>query len=287
MNRIIKILNSFVIDNFFIAICSIGMVFSTFLLNNIPLTLSPFIVFLALSTYLLYNFHRISFYLDFSRWRKFFDSMMKVNLGIAEKLFFIISISGILICIFQIHPRIYPYLLPLAFLAISYSVPLFGKGGSKRKLREFYLIKTPVLAAVWGFTTTIIPLVEYNISLESSFVGLQIISRTLFVFALCIPFEMRDMEIDKKNNIRTLAVICGLKNTRLIGLGIVALEIITHHLMVPLSSASIYALDLSSLVAMFLILIQNEKRSPFFYKLYVDGNMLIRFIFLFIAIKTQ
>jgi 4-hydroxybenzoate polyprenyltransferase len=283
MSLLRKLFNGFVFGNFFISLCTLSMIFTTFLMNDLPLRLTPFTLFLTFSTYMLYNFHRVSFRLNYSSSGDFLKSILSERLPVIEKIFWIISFLVIVACAFLLSARVYICFIPLAFLAVSYSVPLYKRRGKKIRLLEIFFIKTPVLAGVWGATTTIIPLVEQGMSISTGFVMLQLASRCLFIFALCIPFEMRDLETDRKNNVRTLAVIFGRKNTMITGCTVILIELFLHHLMNSLSMKSILALDASSIIALILILQQNSLRKPLYYKFYIDGTMVVRFLFLYLA----
>jgi 4-hydroxybenzoate polyprenyltransferase len=262
------------------------MVFTTFLMNGVPIHLSPFSVFIFFSTYLLYNFHRISFKINYSGIHNIIKSFIEVGLSSFEKITLIISVIAMLISFVFMKFSVLLVLFPLGLLSLSYSVPLIRLPRKRVRLLELYAIKTPALGLVWGITTTLIPLVEQNISLHSPFVYMQILSRSLFVFALCVPFDIRDMENDRRNNVKTIPVLIGKTTTKLIGIFTVIIELITHHFM-QLPVHMIYALDLSSVVALFLLIIQSDKKGPYFYKFYIDGTMLVRFVFLFIAIHTR
>ena len=279
-----RLFNDFIFGNLFIALCAVGMVFSTFLMNGLQICLTPFTVFITMATYLLYNFHRFSFKLNFYDLKKLKFSARGIIIKPMEKGCYIISSIVMIGSVFLLHQSIFPFLFPLALLTLSYSIPFIKVKNNKIRLSEIPIVKTPVLALVWGLSTTIIPLVEQNISLSSSFIWLQVISRSLFIFALCIPFEIRDLAADKSKNIRTLPVIYGIKTTKIIGMLIVFLEIITHHLMPVISVSSIIALDISSLVALLWIIRRDYTTGIYFYKFLVDGTMLVRFVFLFIAI---
>jgi 4-hydroxybenzoate polyprenyltransferase len=282
-----RLFNDFVFGNFFIALCSAAMIWTTFLLNGIPVKVTPFTVFLSIATYLLYNFHRISYRIDFSGLRKFFLSLNKIHFTRNEKLFYVFSFVAMFACIFLLNFHILYLMIPLTLLALSYSIPMISMRKKKITLPELPLIKTPVLALVWGVTTTLVPVIEQNISFNTSFIWLQVFSRCLFIFALCIPFELRDVEIDKLKNIRTFPVIFGIKAAKIWGSVIILLELLTHHLMHSLSSSAVLVLDLTSLLAFFWIILQNNRREPYFYKFLIDGTMLIRFLLLFIVINLK
>ena len=279
------LIETIVFGNFFIALCSLAMLWSTLLMNDLPLSITPLTVFIFFSTYLLYNFHRISFKLNYSSFTELILSFRNITLKKSELWFYAISLCGLLITFFYLHNNLYIFLFPLAFLSISYSIPVFRRREKSIRLLDVFLVKTPALGIVWGLTTTILPLVEQNISLSTPFVWLQVLSRCLFIFVLCLPFEMRDLEGDRKKGITTVPVMFGLNATIYAGAILIAIEIISHHLMRPISVTSAYALDISSLIALFLVIRQKKATSPYYYKLHVDGTMLIRFILLFIAIR--
>ena len=279
-----RLFNDFIFGNLFIALCAMGMVFSTFLMNGFPISLTPFTIFITMATYLLYNFHRFSFRINIYDVKKIKIINDEIILSSIEKVFYIIASAVLIGSLFFLKQQIFLILLPLVLLTLSYIFPFIKLNNRLITLGEIPLVKTPVLALVWGISTTVIPLMEQNINLSSSFIGLQVLSRTLFVFALCIPFEIRDIIKDKSKNIRTLPVIHGIKVTKIIGVLIVVLEIYMHHLMPVISSSSVIALDISSLVALLWIIQRDQTNGVYFYKFLVDGTMLVRFIFLFIAI---
>ena len=279
-----RLFNDFIFGNLFIALCAMGMVFSTFLMNGLPISLTPFTIFITMATYLLYNFHRFSFRINIYDDKKIKIFNNEIILSSIEKTFYIIASSVLIGSLFFLKQQIFLILLPLVLLTLSYIFPFIKLNNRLITIGEIPLVKTPVLALVWGISTTVIPLMEQNINLSSSFIGLQVLSRTLFVFALCIPFEIRDIIKDKSKNIRTLPVIHGIIVTKIIGVLIVVLEIFMHHLMPVISSSSVIALDISSLVALLWIIQRNQINGVYFYKFLVDGTMLVRFIFLFIAI---
>ncbi len=281
-----SIFNEFVFGNYFIAACALGMIFSTYIINELPLQFTSSAIFVTSATYLLYNFHRHSFHIDYSDTKSIIKTVKVIRLKFSERAGYLFAVLLLIIELFRLPENVFPYLIPLALLAIAYSAPLIKINGKKLRLKEVYFVKTPVIALVWALTTTIIPLVEQNISLLSSFVFWQIVSKTLFIFALCIPFEMRDMEIDRKNNVSTLAVVHGRKFTLVFGVIIIFLEIISPHLMSPLPARLIFALDITSVVALLFIINQNSNRSPFYYKFFVDGTMILRFILLFILARA-
>lgn len=276
-----KFFNDFIFGNYFIALCATGMVFTTFLMTGTTIHVTPFTILITLATFLLYNFHKLSFNLDYSGGKKLIASSKRLSFKSSEKISFVVA--GILLMVslpFQ-KTHVLPYLLPLVILSFLYSVPLIKWRNKKIRLLEVFLIKTFILAFVWALATTIIPLLEENIEITSTFITQQVLSRMLFIFALCIPFEMRDLLKDKENNVKTLPVIFGMTVTKVTGFVVILIEIILHHLMKEIPFASIISLDISSLIALYWIFRQEKNKNPYYYKFLVDGTMLLRFGFMF------
>src|SRR5688500_7096741 len=113
-----------------------AMIFTTYIINDLPIIFTPFTIFVTAATYLLYNFHRHSFHLDYSNQKSFIASLEKIDLKISEKLMYSISAVILIVYLFRLPLHIYPYLIPLALLAISYSAPLISRKKKKVRLLE-------------------------------------------------------------------------------------------------------------------------------------------------------
>lgn len=104
--------------------------------------------------------------------------------------------------------------LPIATIGICalMAVPAFlyflpALPGRRKRLRDFGLLKIIVLTSVWTVATAILPMVSSNTSvLHYPF---EIALRFIFIFALCVLFDIKDMQTDKANNINTLPHITG------------------------------------------------------------------------------
>jgi hypothetical protein len=276
-----SVIDGFVFRHFFIALCAAAMVFSTFILNGLPIAFSPFTIFLVAATFLIYNFHAHSFFLDYSSLNKFIASFKKLNISFSFLLLYFIALFIALFETTFFEKELMLFLIPLTIMTLLYSIPAWGLK-NKVRIRESFFVKLPVIGLVWSLTTVIIPLVEQNIALSSPFVIKQIVCRFLFVFALCVPFEIRDLEVDQSQNVKTLPSVLGITATKLLGVFMLLLEMFLHHTMeIPL--ALMVALDLSSIFALLWIVVLKNKMGTYFYKLFVDGTMVLRFVFIYLA----
>ena len=277
-----RIFESLFLENFFIACCAAALVLATFIINDLPVKLTTYSVFLFSSTFLVYNFHYLSFKIVFSTPKALINSALKIQMKTSLKIFLPISIGVSVILFFYLNFISCLLIFLLGAFAVAYSIPIIKWQNTRLKLREISIVKTPLIALVWGITTGLIPILEQNIRIDFSFGLMQVLCRSLFIFALCIPFEMRDLEKDKKSGIGTIAVIYGIKNSKIAGLFIGICAIIIHHLM-PLSFLTMLSLDLAATTAMIWIVMQNVFDGKYFYKIFVDGTMLLLFILLLTA----
>lgn len=96
----------------------------------------------------------------------------------------------------------WPWLAAIAFVTFLYSAPKIPYPVF-RMLRRIALGKTLFLTIVWTLATTLIPLVTTDSGWTLSF-WLFLTNRFLLVYAICILFDMRDREYDRKHGIRSL-----------------------------------------------------------------------------------
>ena len=96
--------------------------------------------------------------------------------------------------------------LLLGVVTFSYSLPLlpFGK---RRRIRDYGWLKIAVLSFVWTVVTAVLPIVHWG-KLPAAY-PVEIAVRLVFIFVLCMLFDMRDVLEDQRNNIHTLPAVVG------------------------------------------------------------------------------
>ena len=196
-----------------------------------------------------------------------------------------ISLIGIIISGLFIQPKTLLCFIPLALITLAYSVPVLKVKGKKKRLREIFLVKITTLALVWSFTTVTLPMIDNGIDLFTKSSVALFIQRFLFMFAICIPFEIRDMEQEKKWSNTTLPIYIGVKGSKLIGLLSLLIFIILVYLQFGKSLDEMnnnFALPLycSAVAASLLIIFSSQHRSKYYCRIFVDGTMQLQFILL-------
>ena len=287
MNQLRRIFDLFIFGNVFIGLCSVALVFNTFLINGFPIQLTSSVVLVFSSTWFYYNFHHHSHHLDFTSFVGFKISLRARHFNTLDYLMLFIPACGIIFSIVFVQLPVLIAFLLISFFSILYSIPLVMWNGRRRRLRESLFLKLPFLALSWAAVTVLIPLLEQEQAVDTGKILGQAFARALFIYGLCIPFEIRDHDSEKKWGTNTLPVVYGIKITKIVGILMLVLGIALRHLIpdpMRLSTDIIRALDLSFIVAMIWILSAKSNPSKYFCKFYVDGTMILQFIFVYLAI---
>jgi 4-hydroxybenzoate polyprenyltransferase len=96
------------------------------------------------------------------------------------------------------HPKVWPLVAVSLLLGIGYAQWPNGK-----PLRNRHWFKTLVVPLVWVFVTVVLP----GIAVPTSpiLLGMLALERFCFIFAITVPFDLRDAETDAAQGIKTIA----------------------------------------------------------------------------------
>ncbi|MBA3829702.1 MAG: UbiA family prenyltransferase [Taibaiella sp.] len=193
----------------FAACCAVGMCMATELLviKYIPLLFTSLHFLVFGSTLLVYNVHHIVKRSAASR-----SDIFRWSLQYKGWHFFF-SVLGVLMAgasLYRLSWKIWLGCVVLALLSFAYSLPLLPFTRRKR-IRDFGWIKILVLTSVWTIVTSILPLLYWGEPLSDY--PYEILLRFVFMFTLCVAFDVRDMQTDLDAGIHTLPNIIGLRNS--------------------------------------------------------------------------
>ena len=274
----------FLFSNIFLGLCVTSLVFETYfiLFHQIPELKYPF--FLFCSTLTLYCFHRI-YRFDFNADH---DQLSERHIWIKENriLFFTVfalAIIGILISIlFFISLKTVLYLSPIAAASFAYTVHCIPTSKGWIRLRDVPGIKIITISLVLGLTTVLLPVfIQDDLSLiKRPEVIMVFLRRVLFIFAITIPFDIRDVDYDEAQGTRTIPVVYGIamaKIIAIIALFIFFISAVVQYFLIP-NSNPYYSISLSISTGMSIlaILLTNEKRKDVYYSFFVEGMMLLQ-----------
>ncbi len=197
MNKYFQSAIHFVADsNLWIALCVFGFIAQSFIIYNVPIENSDawYLLFSFCNTYIIYNLHRI-----ITIPSKEVETLSGMHSLINQHKKWVytamlLSAIMVVICLFFISGQSIVALAVLGFIAVFYTFPLpFGI-----RLRDFGVLKPFIVATVWSFVAVLVPLANY-IQDDILNISLLWLNRFLFIVAITIPFDVRDLKFDKVN----------------------------------------------------------------------------------------
>ena len=198
-----------------------------------------------------------------------------------------ISISSLLISIYLLtYLSLWQiaYLSHLGLLTFWYLFPI-PLGFTKIKpLRKVPYLKIFIIAYVWVGSSFAMPLIEENGDwLNQQFLFL-FLERILFIFAITLPFDIKDLEDDMRMKLRTIPSKIGIKRTKWlsltclsVGAAIIGCYFSGNILWGMLAG---YALTITSIGFM------SSQKNELYYLGLIDGTMVIQFTTLWLALNT-
>ncbi|MGY3213409.1 UbiA family prenyltransferase [Mucilaginibacter sp. HD30] len=281
-----SVLNFLLFSNVFMALCAVAQALVTFHLLQTP-PLYSVLGLLFASTLGIYNFCILidkksdpqnSPYIRI-RWfyahHRLMVTITIVCMLCLVPLFFLISTQSRLLLIF------------LGVLSFAYGLPLFSVGDHKFGLRNIPGLKSFLITLVWTLSIVMLPILEAQdanqtaISMRDSMILLA--KRFLFIAALTIPFDIRDLFEDRKTNLRTIPVVWGEKNAYLFCQVLLAGYIVLLFLFRNNGfSTDFWALTTTALLTGWLIFKSGWQKDEYYYFFYLDGVLILQYLFLMI-----
>lgn len=163
----------------------------------------------------------------------------------------------------------------LGVLTVLYSFNLVPFTAGKR-LKDYGTIKISTLTILWVVITVILPVI--NKPVPTSLLFFLCFLRLLFLWILCLLFDIRDIAVDKKSGIKTLPVLMGGNKSRSvcyllnsIFLIFAIIFCIQHQDLVILN-----AYVICGAATFFIIRLTKTHNNPIFYLACVDGLMILQ-----------
>lgn len=191
----------------FAACCATGLCMATeeLIIGTIPQLFSTLHLLVFSSTLLVYNVHYLL---------KKSTPELSDRYGWSQQhkvwhyLLLAIGLVGCAAAAFYLSKSLLIACMILAVLSFSYSIPLLPFKDKKR-LKDFGWIKILVLTTVWTIVTTVLPILFHEQALSGY--PYDIAMRFVFMFTLCVAFDIRDMQTDMEAGIATLPNLIGIK----------------------------------------------------------------------------
>ena len=186
-------------------------------------------------------------------------------------LFFLISTGSKILLIF------------LAVFSLGSGLPLFSIGEQKFSLRNIPGLKLVMITLVWTMSCVLLPILEAQagqlatISMRDT--TILIAKRFLFIAALAIPFDIRDLFEDKQLGLKTIPVAWGEKNAYLfcqvLLIGYLVLLFLFRNMGF---TTDFWALSLSVVLTGWLIFKSKWEKNEYYYFFYMDGVLILQYL---------
>ena len=162
-------------------------------------------------------------------------------------------------------------------------MPVFNINSKKVGLRNFPYIKIFLIAIVWSMVITALPYFNsYDISQwkNSNFL-LLLLEQFLFIIAITLPFDVRDLKYDIEAKMKTIPIAIGVKKTIILAELLLLAFIGLKYYQYCLHQISLNQL-ISFAVVIFLsgvsLSFTRTKRAELFYSGIIEGTMILMYL---------
>ena len=283
MSFLKKIIDLVLYSNFWIAICAAAMVVQTQFVLTQQIQINALTGLVFFSTLFLYAIHRIigiSKVKDFLEMERFaVISKFKNHITI----YAVLAAIGGLYTFWQLENVLKLFLIVPAMISLGYVLPIFGK---KRRLRDFDQIKIVLIAVVWALITVVMVVLDqgenYFRNEQTHSFLLLTFERFCFVFAITIPFDIRDLKVDQATNVKTIPAMLGVQKSMYFAYFLVFMSMLSsvcsnvflgNEMGIIISQIIFYGLT------MYMISKTDKIVHDYFYSGLMDGTMLFSLLF--------
>ncbi len=204
-----RIFDFYIFSNIHVALAVFCLVKVTLLSYENHSNLIP--LFCLFSTIASYNLIRIFRVEEVQPW---FFEFIKRN----KFILVVLTVLSAIACLYFVYSFTFKtilWLLPFAIATLFYVNP-FAIKNQRLSLRYIALVKLFLIAISWAGVTVFIPLVQYEINIGFNEITI-FVQRFLFVMAITIPFDIRDIAYDKAA-LKTLPHVIGIQKSKWLGL---------------------------------------------------------------------
>lgn len=275
-----RVLDFYLFSNLHIAFCAVALVGVTQELFEFHLRTELY-VFVFCGTFFLYNLQRlpaafaeveIERVFKRHRWN---TGNRKLLLGIS-----VLAMVAAAYAFLRLYPRTQIIALIPAALSVAYAFPVIYWKKRWIKLREIPVIKIFIVGIVWGMSCVWVPAAA-----DASFphwtspeVMVWMVSCSLMIFAITVPFDIRDLHYDGEK-LKTLPAIFGVRKSIVIATGGMVLSLggifLADHLSTLVEFRHVLIYGVWTAVTCVVIAMSKPERHEYYYSFLIDGLLVV------------
>ena len=291
-NSLLRCFDFIIYGNVFIALCAAMSTYATgLIINSSYIAFAPkdssFIIhhlslpiFVGMATFFLYNLHKpVTYFLK----KQFIENQRFTRTKAFQRPLSTLSVLAVSYCVyyfFQLKITSQCVLILMAFLSLGYVLPILGNG---QRLRDIPYLKIFLIAIVWSVITVGLPFFELNNNTSTSHFLRLCVERSCFIFALCMPFDIRDMDWDSQTNVKTIPLSIGVEKAKILAILVLIVSLSIHYLgndKIMAHPIHDFKIIIVYTITTFMILKTHKNRSDYFFYVGVDGMILLRSLLL-------
>jgi len=175
-------------------------------------------------------------------------------------------------------------MIPMGIVALAYVMPIIRKNANKIRIREIGLWKIFLIAIIWSGMTVFLPAVHVNgFEQLSQPISWQLaLERTVFILAITIPFDIRDLINDAKKKVRTIPSVLGWKKSILLSIGLLVAFWALVHLRIGIHNPLLIGYGIATAITILVVALSSPKRNDMYCSFWLEGTMFFQFMVLLV-----
>jgi 4-hydroxybenzoate polyprenyltransferase len=274
----LKITSALINSNIYISLAAVAFTVQAQIQLGMKPQLHPYLFIIFFATLFEYNLHRfITVITNKEALNSDKHKWVKNNLNLFYLLVFA-SIAGFICVSFLAKKEVLIALAPIALITVFYSIPIYGKKINIFRLRDIPYIKIFLISFVWSASTILLPIIQSGLAFNKAHVIIMLTERFLFVFAITIPFDIRDIQADKQSGIKTIPLLFDKNKSMILSyvLLFIFFLISFFHYWGQGKWFIIYALSLSVISTFVFLRLKIFKKLTYYYYGLLDGTILLQ-----------
>lgn len=246
------------------------------------------LVLIFFATLFLYNYQRV---IAFKNNANHLQSDRHVWIDKHQKLLIattiIAAVISLLLGISIANKSYFIFGCVVFFLAFFYSTPLFKKNNNWYRLRDLPFAKLFLVGIVWSAVITIFPTIKILNLYNKKEIYMLFLIQFLFITSITIPFDIRDLAIDKHNKIKTLPINLGVTKSKQLAYLFVLIGFVFSVVFFFENNLFWVTELVLSILCVLLIKKSLPTSNDFFFTFYVDGLMILKPILFFVLLYIK
>ena len=279
-----RIIAALIQSNIYISLAAVALTVGTQVQLGMRPQWHPYLFIIFFATLFEYNLHRLITVLTNkealkSEKHRWVNENMK-----AFYLLVFISVIGFGVVALLAKKEVLVTFAPIALITVLYSIPVSANPKHLLRLREIPYLKIFMIAAIWSASTILLPIVQSAEAFRQTHIFAMLSERFFFILAITIPFDIRDLEADQQQELKTIPMLLGEKNSLKLSYFFLFVFLLgsAFHYAPEKEWMILWAMCLSGITTYFFLKMDYFKRMLFYHYGILDGTLLLQGILVII-----